>query len=101
MRELDELRQLTAGRLLAIWRESGEAAEEPGERALLCNARVLAESCFLEGKAVFHSGDDVLAALTPREMELLLRQLAEGEAPTAAGDNPAFDRERFQALKEG
>ena len=75
MRELDELRQLTAGRLLAIWRESGEAAEEPGERALLCNARVLAESCFLEGKAVFRNGEDVLEALTPREMELLLRQL--------------------------
>ena len=31
MRALDELRQLTALRLLTIWRECGEAAEEPVE----------------------------------------------------------------------
>ena len=101
MRAVDELRAPTAGRLLTLWRESGKAAEEPVERGVLCNAQILAESCFLEGKAVFRSGDDVLEALTPREMELLLRQLAEGEAPATAGDNPAFDRERFLALKEG
>ena len=101
MRELDELRQLTAGKLLAIWRESGEAAEEPGERALLCNARVLAESCFYKGEAVFRGAEEVLESLTPREMELLLRQLTSGEAPAAAGDNPAFDQTRFLELEEG
>ena len=40
MRDVEELRPLTAGRLLTLWRQSGEAAEEPVERALLCNARV-------------------------------------------------------------
>lgn len=101
MRELDELRQLTALRLLTIWRECGEAAEEPMERALLCNARVLAESCFCQGEPVFLSGEEVLDRLTAREMETLLRQLADGGAPGTAGENPAFDPARFQRLREG
>lgn len=101
MRELDELRQLTAGRLLTIWRESGEAAEEPVERALLCNAQVLAESCFYQGEPVFESGETVLELLTTREMEMLLQQLAKGSAPVAAVENPAFDQARFERLREG
>lgn len=101
MRNLDELRQLTAGRLLTIWRESGEEAEEPIERALICNARVLSESCFYGGKAVFESGEDVLGALTSREMEDLLRQLTAGTEPTANVQNPAFDQRRFLELREG
>ena len=101
MRELDELRQLTAGQLLTIWRESGEAAEESMERALLCNARVLAESCFYRGEPVFESGEEVLELLTTREMEQLLRQLAEGSAPMTAVENPAFDQARFERLREG
>ena len=44
MEELDELRPPTAWRLLEIWRGTRELAEEPLERALLCNAQVLAES---------------------------------------------------------
>ena len=43
MEELDELRPPTAWRLLEIWRGTRELAEEPLERALLCNAQVLAE----------------------------------------------------------
>ena len=101
MREPDELRQLTAIRLLTIWQECGEAAEEPMERALLCNARVLAECCFCQGEPVFESGEDVLERLTAREMEMLLRQLADGCAPVAAGENPAFDSARFRRLQEG
>lgn len=100
MRELDELRALTAGRLLTIWRESGKAAEEPMEQALLCNAQVLAESCFYQGEPVFDSGEAVLNALTTQEMEQLLRQLAAGLMPAAA-KNPAFDPIRFAALQEG
>ena len=42
MRDIDELRAPTAGRLLVIWRETRETAEDPLERTLLCNARVLA-----------------------------------------------------------
>ena len=49
MREVDELRPLTAGRLLAIWRESAREAEDPLERSLLSNARVLAECCWSRG----------------------------------------------------
>ena len=101
MKALDQLRPLTAGRLLELWRESGQAAEEPMERALLCNARILAESCLFQGEAAFDSPEAVLAELTPREMEGVLRLLAGGEAPEAAGENPHFDESRFQRLREG
>lgn len=100
MREPDELRQPTALRLLTIWRECGEAVEEPMERALLCNARVLAECCFCQGEPVFASGEKVLEQLTAREMEALLRQLADGCAPVG-GENPAFDPEKFRQLQGG
>ena len=100
MRAVDELRPLTAARLLQLWRESGEAAEEDLERALLCNARVLAESCFYQGERVFDHEQAVLETLTTREMELLLRRLSEGEGAAAATENPAFDMTRFQRLRE-
>ena len=99
MRDFDELRQLTAGRLLAIWRESAKETEEPIERALLCNARVLAESCFYEGQAVFQNGEEVLGVLTSREMETLLRQLAAETVPKVIVQNPAFDQGRFLELQ--
>lgn len=101
MKSVDELRQLTAGRLLTIWRECGEAAEEPMERALLCNARVLAESCLYQGEPVFESDEAVLEQLTSREMETLLRQLTTGGVPTVLAENPTFDQTRFEALREG
>ena len=97
MRGIDELRPLTAGRLLTLWREHRDA--EPLERALLCNAAVLAESCFCQGEPAFESGEDVLAELTGRQMEELLRALAGGGQPRSAGENPAFDSERFLRLK--
>lgn len=97
MREIDELRPLPAGRLLALWREC--RGEEPLERALVCNARVLAECCYFQGEPVFNSGQAVLEALTCRQMEGLLRGLA-GESPAGGGgENPAFDLERFRRLK--
>ena len=101
MRTWDELRPLSAGRLLALWRESGKAAEEPLERALLCNAAVIAESCFLEGEPVFERAETVLEELTPREMEELLRHLTVERPAAGAVENPAFDTERFEALREG
>ena len=101
MRELDELRQLTAARLLKLWRESSRAAEEPMERALLCNAAVLAESCRCQGETVYENAEAVLEDLTPGEMEDLLRLLAAGGRPPAAGENPAFDWRRFKTLREG
>ena len=97
MRDIDELRPLTAGRLLTLWREHRDA--EPLERALVCNAAVLAESCFYQGEPAFESGEAVLAELTGRQMEELLRTLAGGAQPRLAGENPAFDSERVLRLQ--
>jgi hypothetical protein len=99
MREIDELRQLTAGRLLTIWRECGQAAEDPLERSLLSNAQVLAESCRCQGEPVFPDSGAVLAELTAREMELLLERLMAGRQLERV--NPGFDQARFEALREG
>ena len=100
MEEMDELRPLPALRLLEIWRANQEA--EPLERALLCNAQVLAESCLRQGKPVFPDGGAVLTRLTAGEMETLLRRLAgEEPSPAPAAVNRDFDQGRFQALKEG
>ena len=101
MREIDELRPLTALRLLTLWRESGCKAEEAMERALLCNAAVLAESCFFRKEPVFQGAEAVLEMLTPHEMEVLLRRLVEGKAAPEGAGNPAFDAQRFRALQEG
>ena len=96
MRDVDELRPLTAGRLLTLWREHRE--EEPLERALLCNARVLAECCWSQGEPAFQNSGAVLEELTAREMESFLEMLG-GQRETETV-NPAFDPERFQKLRE-
>lgn len=99
MRNMDELRPLTAGQLLELWRESREATEDGLERTLLCNARVLAACCFFQGEPVYGDGMEVLSDLTGRQMEILLLRLAEGGAAAPPETvNPAFDRERFEAL---
>ena len=100
MRDIDELRPLTALRLLAIWRESGQETEDPLERSLLSNAGVLAECCYFQDAPVFSNQQEVLEALTTREMERLLEQLSGGRQQ-AASVNPAFDPARFEALREG
>lgn len=104
MRDLDELRPLTAGRLLALWRECRET-EDPLERVLRCNGRILAECCFFRGERVYGGGMEALEDLTGLEMERLLRRLAEGGGPwgrpleeRAGAVNPAFDPERFEAM---
>ena len=99
MREVDELRPLTAGRLLELWRESREASEDGLERTVICNAQVLAESCFYHGEPAFGSGEEVLEELTGRQIESLLRTLAEGGRPRPAGENPSFDQRRFLRLR--
>ena len=102
MNGIDELRALSAGRLLTIWRETRELTDDPLERSLLCNARVLAECCYCEGERVFSDELAVLSELTGRQMEKLLVRLA-GDAPvsTPATVNPAFDQAKFDALREG
>lgn len=100
MREMDELRGLTAGRLLELWRDSRNI-EDPLERVLICNVRILMEACRLHGERVYGSETEVLADLTAHEMNRLLVRLAEGggvlSAPAA--ENPGFDTARFQALE--
>lgn len=104
MRELDELRPLSLGRLLELWREYREA-EDPLERAALCNGRILAECCFFQGRPVYRDETEALEDLTARQMERLLLRLAEGGGPPSAGPpdrgakNLAFDAARFQALR--
>lgn len=100
MREIDQLRPLTAGRLLAIWREGREQTEDVLERSLLTNAQVLAECCFFQGEAAFSGREDVLEALTAPEMERLLERLC-GVGPSGGMENPGFDMEKFAAMQEG
>ena len=102
LEEIDCLQPVPAGRLLEIWRDTRSETEEPLERCLLCNAQVLAESCFRGGEAVFHSATEVLEQLTGRQMESLLRRLMGEQTPTVPEtENPAFDLERFRAMKKG
>ena len=95
MRTIDELRPVSALRLLTIWRESGET-EDPLVRSLLSNAGVLAACCYAGGEAVYAGAEDVLADLSPREMEQLLTMLGGGGGQL----NPAFDEARFRSLRE-
>lgn len=98
---VDELRPLSAARLLALWRDCREAAEDPLERTLLCNARVLAACCYWEGAPAFANEEAVLTTLTGRQMERLLERLASQTEPAApAVVNPAFDAARFVALRK-
>lgn len=97
---VDELRPLSAARLLALWRDCREAAEDPLERTLLCNARVLAACCYREGAPAFADEEEVLTTLTGRQMERLLERLASQTEPAApSAVNPAFDTARFDALR--
>lgn len=97
----DTLRPPKAAVLLTIWRETAEQEKDETVRGLLCNARVLAESCFRDGERMFDGPEAVLQAMTVGEMETLLRTLAAGaRAPAPAGVNPAFDAERFAAMRE-
>lgn len=105
MRSVDELRPLRLGRLLELWRQCRER-DDPLERVLLCNGQILSECCFCEGKRVYEDGAEALADLTGRQMEGLLRRLAEGGGPEDRRSpaereavNPAFDTARFAALR--
>lgn len=105
MRLFDELRPLSAGRVLALWRASKEGAEDAPERALLCNAAVLSECCLKKGEPVYQDVSEVLEDLSGPEMETLLERLCQGGGVGCFGTgesvpeaNPAFDMARFRAL---
>ena len=98
MRMVDAMKPLTAGELLGLWQRFREKIEDPLERTLLCNAAILRESCYCQGKAVYQDEGEVLRDLTPREMETLLLRLAEGEAASEECSG-AFDFQRFAAMR--
>lgn len=101
MRAVDELWPLTAGRLLELWKEA-RGIEDPLERVLTCNVRILMECCRFQGQRVYGGEAEALADLTAREMDRLLKRLAEGGGPLdrpSGEDNPNFDTARFQALR--
>lgn len=101
MRDIDELKPLTAGRLLELWK-STEKMEDPLERVLACNGKILSECCRFRGERVYGGEAEALADLTGREMEELLRRLAGGggrEERRRAEKNPGFDEARFEALR--
>lgn len=105
MRPVDELRPLTAGRLLELWQSCREM-DDPLERVLRCNGRILAECCRFQGEPAYGGEEEVLADLTGRDMERLLMRLAEGggredRPPEEDHANPAFDPARFAALRGG
>lgn len=99
MTEVEELRPLTAGRLLTIRREAASEERNEAVLGLLCNAQVLAECCFADGKRVFTDAQAVLDTLTVQEMEALLKRLAEGDGRLSRHANPRFDETRFQSLR--
>jgi len=105
VRDIDELRPLTAGRLLGLWRACREI-EDPLERVLRCNGLILSESCFSQGERVYKDETEALEDLTGRQMERLLLRLAEGGGLSGRRsergpmeENPGFDPARFQALQ--
>ena len=104
MRDLDELRPLSAGRLLEIWAGTREIGD-PLERVLRCTGRLLAECCRFRGEPVYRDEAEALADLTGREIERLLLRLAEQggpeDRPAPGGVNPEFDVARFEALRGG
>lgn len=97
MRTVEELRPLTAGALLALWRRYRETCSDGLERTLLCNAAILREACFCQGEAVYEDELAVLRDMTAREMETLLVRLAEGGGGEPV--NPDFDSGRFDAMR--
>lgn len=98
MRTVDAMKPLTAGELLGLWQRFREKIEDPLERTLLCNAAILRESCYCQGKVVYQDEGEVLRDLTPREMETLLLRLAEGEAAPEERSG-VFDFQRFTAMR--
>lgn len=97
MRDIDTLIPLTAAETLAIWQDCRSHYEDQLEQTLLCNARVLAESCHYQGEVVYENGEAVLRDLTTGQMERLLRCLLDGNLPEQ--QNPEFDPGRFAALE--
>ena len=100
MKNIDELRPMTAWQLLEIWQKCRAEIRDPLERVMTCNARILARCCFFQGETVYQDGIEALRDLTARQIERLLDQLYQGGGKRAGEENPQFDPARFAALRE-
>ena len=89
------LRVVTARALLEARREAEGLAEDGAERALCSNACLLAKALERDGEKLFSSGEAVLEALTPGEIEGLARQMGRlnrEENPSAEGGAEEAER---------
>ncbi|MGM9579290.1 MAG: hypothetical protein ACI3VS_07895 [Evtepia sp.] len=91
------LRLLPVAELLAARREALDLAQKGQERALCSNACLIARALVREGVRVYPSGQAVLEALTPEEIQTL----AEGWAAFDRREDPGFSapQARVDALK--
>lgn len=92
------LRLLTAYEVLEARREAERMAQGDRERALCSNACLLARALVRRGKPVYKSGEDVLKALTPGEIERLTKQWAEKNR--AENPSPEDGEGRVEARKK-
>lgn len=100
--EIDQLRPLTAGKLLQLRHDPLLDQCTPEEAGLVGNALVVAACCLREGQVVFQNGQEVLEQLTAEEIEGFIRAIAAGETrppqQTHAAENAGFDLSRFSRM---
>ena len=102
--ETDTLYRTVGGREIeladAIWQMKGNE-QEPFLAYVIMDPQKIPGIAEESGIAIFNLAQDGryvgLIPLTPREMERMLTLLAEGRQPER--ENPAFDSERFEALR--
>ena len=103
------LRLLSAGELLQARRRAHELARSPLEQPLCSNACLVALTLEVEGEEqpFFRDVEEVLAALTAEEIEMLAqrwddfrRETAPGAEVREMGFNPNFDERRFEGREE-
>lgn len=103
------LRLLSAGELLQARRRAHELARSPLEQPLCSNACLVALALEVEGEEqpFFRDVEEVLAALTAEEIEMLAqrwddfrRETAPGAEVREMGFNPNFDERRFEGREE-
>ena len=103
------LRLLSAGELLQARRRAHELARSPLEQPLCSNACLVALALEVEGEEqpFFRDVEEVLAALTAEEIEMLAqrwddfrRETAPGAEVREMGFNPNFDESRFEGREE-
>lgn len=92
------MRLLTAIEVLEARREAEGLARGERERALCSNACLLSRALVRRGKPVYESGEAVLRALTPGEIERLTKQWVEKNR--AENPSPEDGEEQVEARKK-